>query len=141
MNSFPREKNLYCFGLKIFQGFKGKPDMLRSWWVYGHIYLTGFLSQVWSPAQGRDAHTFSLETPWLSLEEYRKTSLSLSNRKQGVFSNRVCTNKKMFTLHGRHPIVLTFRTIGCKTFSKRLPVTDYRDLVGCIAINQNSPRR
>lgn len=115
--------------------------MLQSWWVQGHTYLTDFLPQSWSPAQGRDAHASSFEISWVRLEEYRKTLLSLSNSKQGVFSNRVCTDKKMFNLHGRHPIVLTFRTIGCKTLSKHLPDTYYRDSVGGIAINQNIPRR
>lgn len=36
----------HCFGLKIFQNFKGKPDMCSK---------GGFLPKTWSPAQGQDA--------------------------------------------------------------------------------------
>lgn len=71
----------------------------------------------------------------------RKNPQSLAAWKHGLFSNRVCTHKKKFNLHGRRPIVLTFTTIGCKTLSKHLPDTYYRDSVGGSAINQNSRGR
>lgn len=45
---------------------------------------------------------------------------------------------KIFNLHGRRPIVLTFVTIGCKTLSKHLTDTYYRGSAGGAAINQNS---
>lgn len=115
----------HCFGLKIFQNFKGKPDMCSK---------GGFLPKTWSPAQGQDAPgTYSVR-----LEESSKALQSSVNCKCRIFSNRVCTHKKMFNLHGRRPIVLTFMTIGCKTWSKHLPDTYYRNSVGSTAINQSS---
>lgn len=41
----------HCFGLKIFQDFKRKPNMCSK---------AGFLPNTWSPVQGRDAHASPL---------------------------------------------------------------------------------